>query len=55
LTTLKYISIFLNNKIPYGETYDITITDKARDKIIEAFKNSEFLSPALRIIFSGVG
>ncbi len=34
---------------------NITITDKARDKIIEAFKNSEFLSPALRIIFSGVG
>ncbi len=34
---------------------NITITDKAKEKILEAFKIADLKSPGLRLVFSGVG
>lgn len=33
----------------------INITDKARERIIEAMKDSELKNPALRLVFNGFG
>lgn len=33
----------------------ITITDSAKQKIIEASKGTDFKQPALRLVFSGIG
>lgn len=34
---------------------NITITDSAKQKIIEAANGSDFKQPALRLVFSGIG
>jgi len=34
---------------------NITITDSAKRKIIEATKDTDFKQPALRLVFSGIG
>ncbi len=33
----------------------INITDKAKKKIIDVMKDSEFTNPALRLVFNGFG
>ncbi len=34
---------------------NITITDSAKQKIIEAAKDVEFKQPGLRLVFAGIG
>ena len=54
---MLYLRIIIYYKILQNmENYmNITITDKAKEKILEAFKSADLKSPGLRLVFSGVG
>ena len=34
---------------------NIQVTDSAKEKILDALKGADFIKPALRVVFSGVG
>ncbi len=34
---------------------NIQVTDSAKEKILDAMKGADFVKPALRVVFSGIG